>query len=95
MGRGDFRMLQSGIKKIAALIYTGKYRIEQATIDPARAAYIATVIEKGGTEITRYNEDPRSAIERELAPTVSNKLNKLKKILPEAYFYWVEISRLL
>ena len=95
MGKGDFKMLQSGIKKIDALIYTGKYRIEQATIDAARAAYIATVIEKGGTEITRYNEDPRSAIERELAPTVSNKLNKLKKILPEAYFYWVEISRLL
>ena len=31
----------------------------------------------------------------ELSPAVSNKLNKLKKILPEAFVYWVKISELL
>ena len=30
-----------------------------------------------------------------LASSVDNKLNKLKKTLPEAYFYWVKIGEFL
>jgi hypothetical protein len=50
MGKGDFKMLQSGIKKIDGYIYKGKYRIEDAIVDSARAAYLATSIEKSNTE---------------------------------------------
>lgn len=94
LGAGDFNMLQSGIKKITALIYTQNYYIEQAITDAAKAAYLATSIEKGNKGIERYNPSA-SILDMQLAPTVHNKLNKLKKITPEAFFYWVKTSELL
>ena len=48
-------MLQSGIKKIDGYIYKGKYRIEEAIVDSARAAYLATSIEKSSTRIEKYD----------------------------------------
>ena len=95
MGKGDFKMLQNGIKKIDGYIYKGKYRIEDAIIDSARAAYLATSIEKSNTRIEKYDGNPNTILAMELSPSVNNKLNKLKKILPEAFFYWVKTSELL
>jgi len=95
MGKGDFKMLQDGIKKLDNYLYKEKYRIEEAIIDSARAAYLATSIEKSNTKIEKYNGNPNTILTMELSPTVSNKLNKLKKILPEAFFYWVKTSELL
>jgi len=95
IGKGDFKMLQSGIKKIDGYIYKGKYRIEEAIVDSARAAYLVTSIEKSNTEIERYDGNPNTILAMELSPSVNNKLNRLKKILPEAFFYWVKTSELL
>ena len=95
MGKGDFKMLQDGIKKLDNYLYKGKYRIEEAIIDSARATYLATSIEKSNTRIEKYNGDPNTILTMELSPAVNNKLNKLKKILPEAFFYWVKTSELL
>ena len=86
---------QSGIKKIGGYIYKGKYRIEDAIIDSARAAYLATLIEKSNAEIEKYDGNPNTILAMELSPSVNNKLNRLKKILPEAFFYWVKTSELL
>lgn len=95
MGKGDFKMLQSGIKKLDNYIYKGKYRIENAIVDSARAAYLATSIEKSNMQIKKYDGNPETVLAMELSPSVTNKLNKLKKILPEAFFYWVKTSELL
>ena len=95
IGKGDFKMLQSGIKKIDGYIYKGKYRIEDAIIDSARAAYLATSIEKSNAEIEKYDGNPNTILAMELSPSVNNKLNRLKKTLPEAFFYWVKTSELL
>lgn len=94
-GKGNFDSLQSGIKKIGTLIYSGKYHIEQAIIDASRAAYLATCIEKDEPQLVKYSDEPSSVLDMELSPTVTNKLNKLKKILPEAFYYWAMTSRLL
>ena len=95
MGKGDFNMLQSGIKKIDGYIYKGKYRIEEAIVDSARAAYLATSIEKSSTRIEKYDGNLNTILAMELSPSVNNKLNKLKKVLPEAFFYWGKTSELL
>lgn len=95
LGNGDFKMLQSGVKKLNSLIYMGNYHIEHAITDAAKAVYMVTLIEIGKKKVERYNGDPLSVVPLELASSVSNKLNKLKKTLPEAYFYWVKTSELL
>lgn len=94
-GNGDFGMLQRGINRIKAFMFRGGYMIENAIIDAARAAYIATLLEKGQTKIDKYNGDPLSITGLEICPTLTNRLNKLKRQAPEAFYYWAKVSELL
>ncbi len=82
-------------KKIKSFIHTSNYRIENAIIDSAKAAYISTCIRKGLTCIEKYDGDIQNIMHLEIAPTLTNKLNKLKRVLPEAFYYWVKTSELL
>ncbi len=94
-GVGKFDILQDGIKKIKAFIHTSNYHIENAIIDSAKAAYISTCIRKGITDIEKYAGDVEAVSGMTVAPTLTTKLNKLKRILPEAFYYWVKTSELL
>ena len=94
-GNGDFTMLQRGVSRIKSFMFRGDYYIESAIIDAARAAYIATLLEKGFTEIERYGGNPLSIANLDILPTLSKKLGKLKRQSPEAYFYWAKTSELL
>ena len=87
----------SRLKPISGVYLTLKpnYHIEHAITDAAKAAYLATLIETEQENVDQYNGDPLSVIPMVLASSVDNKLNKLKKTLPEAYFYWVKIADLL
>ena len=75
-------------------MYKGAYRIEEAIIDAAKAAYLATVIETGGDTIERFT-DAQLAEDLLIKPVLTNKLNKLRIGLPEAYFYWAKTSQLM
>ena len=94
-GNGDFNMLQRDVSRIKSFMFRGGYLIENAIVDAARAAYIATLLEKDITKIERYNGDPMSIASLDIQPTISNRLNRLKRQSPEAYFYWAKTSQLL
>ena len=76
-------------------MYKQQYRIENAIIDSARAAYLVTLIEKGRTEIELYPNNPADIKGLLIRPSLTNKLNKLKSNLPEAFYYWAKTSELL
>ena len=82
-------MLQRGISRIKSFMFRGGYFIENANIDASRAAYLATLLEKGQTEIERYSGDPMSIAALNINSTL------LKRQSPEAYFYWAKTSQLL
>lgn len=94
-GVGKFDILQEGIKKIKSFIHTSNYRIENAIVDSAKAAYISTCLRNGITKLEKYNGDVEAVSVMSIAPTLTTKLNKLKRVLPEAYYYWVRTSELL
>ncbi len=94
-GNGSFEHLQNGISRIRSFMYRQNYFIEHAIVDSARAAYLVTCFEKGKAMIEKYSGNPEEVLNLTLANTVTNKLNKLKSILPEAYFYWAKTSELL
>ena len=91
-GQGDFDALQKGINFIRPFMYQNKYYIENAITDAAKAAYLATAIEKGADTIQTYAPAMEAT---DLQPTVTNKLNKLRLAQPEAFYYWAKISQLL
>ena len=89
-GNGDFAALQDGVSFIRPFMFKSKYYIEEAIIDSAKAAYLATAIEAGAESICRYD-----FTSPELPSTISSRVKRLKTILPEAYFYWAQTGLLL
>ena len=94
-GIGEFSILQDGIKKIKSFIHTSNYHIENAIVDSAKAAYISTCIRKGMTKLEKYDGDVNALLKMSVRPTLTAKLNKLKRILPEGFYYWVKTSELM
>lgn len=93
-GIGDFELLQDGIKRLGSFIYENRYFIEDAIVDSAKAAYIATCIEKGVISIKKYSPEYVTQ-EMSIGKVFPNKLNKLKKIRPEAFYYWHIIDNMM
>ena len=94
-GEGDFDLIQDGIIRVKSFMYKQRYLIDHAIIDAARAAYLATLIEKGINEIESYSNNPADIKDMVIRPSLPNKLNKLRSNLPEAYYYWAKTSELL
>lgn len=94
-GIGLFDALQRGIQRIKSFMFGNRYLIDDAIKDASRAAYIATLLEVGQTEIEKYDGNPNSIASLEIAPALTSRLNKLKRISPEAYYYWAKTSYLL
>lgn len=93
-GDGHFPQLQQGVSRLKSFMYKQKYIIDHAIVDAARAAYLATLIEKGVKTIEKYHS-PQDAANLQIADTLTNKLNKLRGPLPEAFFYWAKSSGLM
>ena len=94
-GEGDFELIQDGIIRVKAFMYRQRYMIDHAIIDSSRAAYLATLIEKGIADIQPYPDDPAVIKDLIIRPSLTNRLNRLKANLPEAYYYWAKTSELL
>lgn len=91
--KDKFALLQKGIINIKPYIYKSAYRIEEAITDSAKVAYLCTAIEKNVSTIERYDTKQVSA-DLTIDSVFTNKLNKLRIALPEAYYYWALASRL-
>lgn len=88
-----FKLLQQGVKSINSFVFSEKYLIENAIIDSAKAAYLATAIEYGETILEHYNGTPVSVADMQITHLPS-RLNRLKIGNPEAFFYWAKADAL-
>ena len=90
-GIGDFEALQNGINRLKSFMYLGKYYIEQASTDAAKAAYLAAVIKHNLPAFEKYdNSKPLLKTEKKLPAIIS----KTVMLMPEAYFYWVKYAEI-
>mgnify|MGYP000161707980 CR=1 FL=1 len=89
-GKGDFEQLQLGIRRIGSFIFSESYHIEKAIIHASKAAYLATLIKYNADLVEKYN-NPFELKDWSISEPLNNKLNKLKKSNPEAFFYWYKI----
>lgn len=79
--------LQSGIKKLAGFIYGERFTIDSAILCAAKAAYLTSLIRNGATVISRFDLSIDLTDLLIQAP-LYNKLNKVKKTSPEAFYYF-------
>ena len=92
-GKGNFEELKNGIGRIRSFIFSESYHIEKAIIHASKAAYLSTLIHLNAKKISKY-ENPLQLKEWQIDKPLNNKLNKLKKSNPEAFFYWYKIYEL-
>lgn len=81
-----FVQLQEGIRRMGSFAI-GTFTIEGAILAGAKAAYLSRLLAEGATTLHRY-EQPADIAEWQLSDPATNRLNKLKKSQPEAFYYW-------
>ena len=89
----EYKLLQDGINRIGGFMIGGKYTLDSAIVNAAKAAYLSKLIEKGRNEIHHYSPDLLGELtDQVLQQPMPTKLNKLKKTHPEAFYYFNEIQ---
>lgn len=91
-GKANYDILSKGIIQVKGFIYSESFHLEKAITCTAKAAYMASLIKYKTTEIKRY--EPKAVLEMkdwQITGPMNNKLNKIKKSDPEAFFYLYQI----
>jgi predicted nucleotidyltransferase component of viral defense system len=92
-GKGNFEELQNGILRITRFIFSENYHIEKAIAHASKAAYLSTLIQHDAVIIEKF-ENLLQLKDWQINEPLNNRLNKLKRSNPEAFFYWYKIYEL-
>lgn len=82
-----FKHLQLGIKNFTNFTIA-RFSIEEAIAAAAKVAYLTSLLNKGGNQGIERFKNPLEIKDWLIEDQTYNKLNKLKKTNPEAFFYW-------
>lgn len=91
----DYELLEEGVDKLKSHMYVGRYTLEMAIADAAKAAYLATVIQYGLNKIEKYSGNPSDVKGMTISPAISKDVAKIRRGNPEAFYYWCKISQIL
>jgi Nucleotidyl transferase AbiEii toxin, Type IV TA system len=86
--------LIEGIKKLAAFVYSKNFTLDTALVCASKVAYLDGLILSKARNIGRFNANIDLSAWTITNPEYS-KLNKLKKITPEGFFYFYQALRLI
>jgi len=87
LGIGNYPSLQNGIQRVARFIFAESFPLDKAIIAAGKIAYISSAFKKANSSIEKFR-DPKVVKDWTIENQELNKLNKLKKSNPEAFFYW-------
>lgn len=90
----EYQELVRGINQIRPLIISEKYNHYSAIVNASKAAYLSVLLKKGINAITHY--DPSFNLRSvKLGGPINPAIKKVKVFRPEAFFYWMQIEKLL
>jgi hypothetical protein len=91
---GEYAELSEGFKKLAAFIYSGHFSIDTAILCAAKTASLTALLLTHESRIKRFDagQDISSWM---ISNPAYNKLNKVKKTSPEAFFYYFRALELM
>lgn len=95
--KAKFVEISTGINQFGHFVYVGNFRIEQAQVASAKAAYLAAVILADYTGDLLKHDETKPMTEYLIAHPDYNFLNKRLKFVArgEALFYWYQVVKLL
>lgn len=86
----EFKHLQLGIKNFTNFIID-RFSIEEAITASSKVAYLTTLLTKEKNQKIERFKNPLEIKDWLIEDPTYNKLNKLKKTNPEAFFYWYKV----
>jgi predicted nucleotidyltransferase component of viral defense system len=90
-----FTILQTGISNIKNFIYFEKFKLESAIVCASKAAYLSTLILTEAKGMPQRFSNSGELKDWLIENPDFNKLNKVKKSQPEAFFYWYKAIELM
>jgi len=90
----EFAELVNGFKKMTSFVYSGFFSIDSAILCAAKAAYLTALVLQDVDLLDRFKKDQNISDWIITSPEF-NKLNKLKKTSPEAFYYFFQALHLL
>ncbi len=90
----EYQELVKGIRQIGNLIVSEKYNHYSAIVNASKAAYLSVLLKKGINEIKHFDASIDLRLVKLGAP-IHPAINKIKIFRPEAFFYWMQIEKLL
>ena len=92
----EYKLLIDGMKRVRGFIHSEKYTLESAIVNASKAAYLSKLIERKHTVVNHFDPDNVSnLIDAEITAPLPARLNRLKKTNIEAFYYWIEIQKLM
>lgn len=93
-GIGDFNALMKGITQVRSFVFSENFQIDKAIVAASKAAYLSTLIGSNITTIVKF-QDQNQVTDWVIEQPFNTKLNKLRRSIPEAFFYWYQIYHLI
>lgn len=87
----EYRSLQNGVLSFSGYLFTKKFNMDVALTCAGKVAYLASGILKDNKTFKKFNS-PNDVVDLTIQYEEYNKLNKLKRSNPEAFFYWYQAS---
>ena len=94
IGQGRFEEFRDGLIRIKGYMYQRNYYIEHATVDASKAAYLATCFQHCQTDIKKYDKETDLS-SLAIFSAMPKELQRLRRSLPEAFWYWAKTYELL
>ena len=95
LSREEYQWLTAGSHRVDGFIIIESYSMEKAVRDAAKVAYLTRLIRHGVNTVIHYSPEMDAALIPQTIEDLSlNKLNRIKKISLEAFFYLKQLEQL-
>jgi hypothetical protein len=95
LDKTEFGYYADGARRVNSFIIPENYNADIAIRDAAKVAYLVRLIQTGKDEVKHYKPEMDDELAGALIQNQSlNKLNRIKKISLEAFFYFLEIEKM-
>lgn len=95
LNKQEYNYLTDGAHRVNGFILIENYTMERAVRDAAKVAYLVRLIQLGINEVHHYTKEADMDLATATIEELSlNKLNRIKKINTEAFFYCLQLEHL-
>ncbi len=96
LNKQEYTYLTDGAHRVNSFILIENYTMERAVRDAAKLAYLARLIQLRINEVQHYTKKADASLASEIIEDQTlNKLNRLKKVNIEAFFYCKRLEELI